>query len=62
MVVKNRKRFQNGTCYLAGKTITNNDLQTVLKQGTQTQRHSASLTLAVKNPEQTIVDVTGFHL
>lgn len=57
----NQHNFQNGTRYLAGKTLTEDNLQTILKDGTQTQRIAASLILATQNSDVTIKDVTGYQ-
>jgi len=57
----NRHNFQNGTRYLAGKTLTEENLQEILKEGTQTQRITASLILATQNPDVTVKDVTGYQ-
>ena len=57
----NRHHFQNGTRYLAGKTLTDSNLQDVLKNGTQTQRLAASLILAVKDPNVMVRDVTAYQ-
>ena len=57
----NQCHFQNGTRYLAGKTLTDNNLQDVLKNGTQTQRLAASLILAVKDPNVMVRDVTAYQ-
>jgi len=54
-------QFQNGTRYLAGKTLTEAHLNDVLIHGTQPQRHIASLILTIKNPLDTMIDVTRFN-
>ncbi|MFV1985062.1 MAG: hypothetical protein ACC657_16055 [Thiohalomonadales bacterium] len=53
-----KHQFETGTRYLAGKTLTKDNMKIVLKKGTQTQRHSASLFLAVRNPYEKIVNIT----
>ena len=55
----NQHRFQNGTRYLAGKTLENDNLKFVFEEGTQPQRHIASLINAVKNPEAIRRSVRG---
>ena len=57
----NQGRFQNGTRYLAGKTLTDSNLQDVIKNGTQTQRLAASLIRAVKNPNVIVRDVAAYQ-
>jgi len=57
----NKNNFQNGSRYLAGMTLDVDNLHTILKQGTQTQRHSASLILAVNKPDSKVIDVTEFY-
>ena len=52
-------RFQPGTRYLAGDTLTDAHLQRVLAQGTQTQRHAASLILGIRHPTLPVTDVTA---
>jgi len=54
-------QFQRDTRYLAGKTLDDENLQTILDEGTQPQRIAASLILAVRHPEITVKDVTGFQ-
>lgn len=55
----NQSRFKNGTWYLAGNTLSENNLQFILKEGAQTERHAASLILATQNPKNTVKDVTA---
>jgi uncharacterized protein (TIGR02270 family) len=42
---KNQHRFQPGTRYLAGKTLTEENLRQISEEGTQPQRHQADLIL-----------------
>jgi len=53
----NQQHFQNGTRYLAGRTLEKNNLQTVLDKGTQPQRHIANLTLSAQEPSRVIKSV-----
>jgi uncharacterized protein (TIGR02270 family) len=41
----NRQRFEPGTRYLVGRTLTEENLMQVKEEGTQPQRHQADLTL-----------------
>ena len=50
----NQQHFQNGTRYLAGRTLKENNLQIVLDEGTQPQRHIANLILSVQDPSRVI--------
>ncbi|MCF6189963.1 MAG: TIGR02270 family protein [Cocleimonas sp.] len=52
-----QQHFQNGTRYLAGKTLEENNLQAVLKNGTQPQRHIANLILSIQDPSRVIKTV-----
>lgn len=56
---ENQHRFQNGVRYLAGKTLESDNLKWVFEEGTQPQRHIASLINAVRNPEAILRSVTG---
>jgi hypothetical protein len=42
---ENQQRFQTDTHYLAGKTLTEENLRQVSEEGTQPQRHQADLIL-----------------
>jgi len=56
---KNKHNFKNGTRYLAGKTLDNDNLEITVNMGTQPQRHIASLIYTVKNPEAVFKSVKG---
>ena len=53
----NQQHFQNGTHYLAGKTLENKNLGFVLDEGTQPQRYIASLILSIQDPTRVIKTV-----
>lgn len=55
----NQSKFNAGTRYLAGKTLDTENLQIVLKEGTQPQRHLANIILSVKSPNRILKTVRG---
>jgi uncharacterized protein (TIGR02270 family) len=60
---KNKNNFQNGTRYLCGKPISEQQCQHVLRYGYQRQRAAAAIKLAIMNPGQPLFEVRepGFH-
>ena len=52
-----RGQFQPGVRYLAGKPITDDWLQQVLRQGYQRQRAAAALELAIRHPGEPLFEV-----
>jgi uncharacterized protein (TIGR02270 family) len=54
---KNKGNFQNGTRYLCGKPISEEQCQHVLRYGYQRQRAAAALELAILNPGQPLFEV-----
>jgi uncharacterized protein (TIGR02270 family) len=54
---KNKGRFAVGTRYLAGRTMTIELLQQVLREGYQRQRAAAALELAIRQPGQPLFEV-----
>lgn len=53
----NKGNFRNGTRYLAGQPITEEQCQHVLRQGFQRQRAAAAMELALMNPEEPLFNV-----
>ena len=60
---RNKGSFQNGTRYLLGKPISEEQCQHVLRHGYQRQRAAAALELAIINPGQPLFEIRapGFH-
>lgn len=56
---KNHARFQPGTRYLVGEPLSETRCNKVVIEGYQRQRAYAALELALKNPGQPIIDITG---
>lgn len=58
-----KNKFQNGRRYLIGKPITSEWLQQVLREGTQRQRATAAIELAMLNPGKPLFEVraSGFR-
>jgi uncharacterized protein (TIGR02270 family) len=54
---KNKNNFQNGTRYLCGKPISEQQCQHVLRYGYQRQRAAAAIELAIMNPGQPLFEV-----
>jgi uncharacterized protein (TIGR02270 family) len=54
---KNKGNFQNGTRYLCGKPISEEQCQHILRHGFQRQRAAAALELAVMKPGQPLFEV-----
>jgi uncharacterized protein (TIGR02270 family) len=54
---KNKGNFQNGTRYLCGKPISEEQCQHVLRYGYQRQRAAAALEIAMMNPGQPLFEV-----
>jgi uncharacterized protein (TIGR02270 family) len=54
---KNKNNFRNGTRYLCGKPITEEQCQYVLRHGFQRQRAAAAIELAIMNPGQPLFEV-----
>jgi uncharacterized protein (TIGR02270 family) len=54
---KNKGNFQNGTRYLCGQPISEEQCQHVLRHGFQRQRAAAALELAMMNPGQPLFEV-----
>ena len=54
---KNKGNFKNGTRYLVGKPITDEQCQHVLRYGYQRQRAAAALELAIMNPSTPLFNV-----
>ncbi len=56
---KNRSRFQPGTRYLVGELLDEARCKQILDEGYQRQRAYAAFELALKNPGQPFLDITG---
>jgi uncharacterized protein (TIGR02270 family) len=54
---KNKKNFRNGTRYLCGKPISEQQCQHVLRNGYQRQRAAAAIELAMMKPGQPLFEV-----
>jgi uncharacterized protein (TIGR02270 family) len=54
---KNKSRFDNGTRYLLGLPVNEENLQRILRTGNQRQRHAAALELGMMKPGQTLFEI-----